>query len=252
MIHPSPASADARVRLVLDSPGSASDRDPSDDEPLRLSRAAWLTVAILSAAARAEVLEDINGLFDSLEARAQPFGIDLSDGSPETRLKSISSRVLPVWAAARALVADAWRTGDGAYRVIAAPGDTAIRNPAREFNLWSERDRGRIPRAAAFAAWAVSGACLLETGESSRVAARLRERALNPHSALALVVDSNIQECRVLQAIDEQSLATLGSLLARAPRVKLARLNFGEAAPTSSSSPFRASCQDPRYSPGFR
>jgi hypothetical protein len=203
-------------------PGGGDDSELAEAEGDSLARTAWLCATTLPNHALLRILEDVEQALDSLEARANPFAIDLTDEDAATIERRIGREILPIWNAARALSAPSWRTGDGAFRV--AIESAAVTPPfgVTPFELWSNATVTSMPASARFAAWALTGS-RLRVVDSNRKAA-LRERALQPDSAVALVVDAGVLAVSIETMLSSRAVASLAELRGRVSRLERRRL----------------------------
>ncbi len=211
-----------RLWVRQSAPGEGDDPLPPQAEGASLARTAWLCAATLPDQTLLRILEDVGQALDTLEARANPFAIDLSDEDVAAIERRVSRELLPIWNAARALSAPSWRTGDGAFEVAI---ESAVITPPRGvmvFELWSDATATSMPASARFAAWALTGSRLRVVDSNRRAA--LRERALRPDSAVALVVDEGVLDVSVGTALSSRALASLAELRDRVSRLEPTRL----------------------------
>jgi hypothetical protein len=211
----------ARLWVRESGPGGGDDSELAQAESDSLARTAWLCATTLPNHALLRILEDVGRALDSLEARANPFAIDLSDEDVAAIERRVSREILPIWNAARALSAPSWRTGDGAFRV--AIESAAVTPPfgVTPFELWSNATITSMPASARFAAWALTGS-RLRVVDSNRKAA-LRERALQPDSAVALVVDASVLDVSI-ETMSSRAVESLAELRDRVSRLEPTRL----------------------------
>jgi hypothetical protein len=159
---------------------------PSEDAS---RAAAALALGALSPTRQGTLREQLATLVDRLEARRNPWAVDLDSSPIEAPLSELSASLLPMLTAARAL----------ALQRVSVPGQTgsvevAPRCPkgvvVRCFPVWPNvRDPDRERERARFAVWPLSNALRLRF-ESAKVAeqtaSRLRGCERLPHTALVL------------------------------------------------------------------
>lgn len=161
----------------------------------RSSLAAWLLLSSLPRGVQDELLDIVELGLDSIEAQAQPVGIDLSSDELRGEMRRLQSRILPSYNAAVHLSAWPWPLGESPHVVVptrdapvaatamvAIPGDGRVASPGE--------------RAARFAAWPLSYGLVLATGgavEVDRLRAALGDALLGVSSPPALLVDVRVQ-----------------------------------------------------------
>ncbi|GMV15670.1 MAG: hypothetical protein HS104_25935 [Polyangiaceae bacterium] len=160
--------------------------------------AVWLGVMTLPARERDRVLELMSGLLTALEARTSPTGLDLVSGDLREELAEVRGWFVPVMNAAQEVIQERWVAHDVAVRILreaARPADGE-----RLLAAWpSSTPEDELARRARFAAWPITGGALvsgLSPGQRERVRDALRARIPSTVSALALVIDSDLQARR--------------------------------------------------------
>jgi hypothetical protein len=221
-------AATRRPHLWVRDGASGDDADSKPDaEAEWLARAAWLCAATLPSSAWIRLLEDVGQVLDSLEARGNPFAIDLSDEDAAEVERRVAREILPIWSAARALSASGWQTGDGAFRVAIRSADITPPSGVTAFELWSEASATSMPAGARFAAWALTGSRLRVVDAKRQ--ARIRERVLRPDSAVALVIDAAVLDVSVERVLDSRAVTSLMEFRERVSRLDSRRLSRGGA-----------------------
>jgi hypothetical protein len=187
-----------------------------------LRGALWLRLATLSRAGRAKMLEALETLADSLEARTHPLGLSLDDRTPESFLAIEAGWLFPGWTTSRELLSPCFQLDVPPFVVVTPEVEEPLTNSA-SFTPWALTKPTPAERKAIFLAWPLTTAIRMPAGGGTTKPFdldALRARSEEFHSRLGLVVDHAALNVDVT-TIPE---ATLTQWLALARRfVRLAR-----------------------------
>lgn len=177
------ASRDGSLRLP-----SACYRDA--EEPSLVRDAAWLRWVTLSRVGQTRLLDVLEAVADSFEARLHPLAVDLSEEPPETSLSREASWFIPSWTTAKQLVRSCFVSPDEATVVITPPLDGRFPPHTQTFDPWARVGANPLERQARFLSWPISSSIYLKqhvkkAPESS--VDELRQLAETAPSLVALV-----------------------------------------------------------------
>jgi hypothetical protein len=191
-------------------------RDQSEsDASIELRVALWLTFASISAVRQEEVLDAIEEAITSLDARLNPFAIDLSGYSPEQVLRRVVPWLLPPWTAARSLARSWFASGDGALTVVLPTKGVPLPEAFRSLDGWDRTDSSLDAQQARFLAWATCFAerrRFLNASLCSEARGKLRILAGDVKSTIALVVDRQVQSVSATSGFSSATQTRLAAL----------------------------------------
>jgi len=185
-----------------------------------LQVAAWLAFATMAPSARERLLAALEELADSLEARAHPLGLDLSDESPEELAEREAPWLLPIWTAARTIARRCFLAGDRSLAVLVHGAGAALPTALASFDPFAEAGTDADLRLARFLSWPISAAVRVKT--QADTLSKLRARSQSPKSTLALCIDAAVQSVDVatIEADTALRMHTLRTRLSRFARKK--------------------------------